>query len=406
MAVIPETIDLANLDAFMAGDHHRMFDWLRVHDPVYWQATGDGRGFWALTRYEDVTSAYREHGIFSSTNGTILGASFASETDTAAGLMLVSSDPPQQRQLRDAVHHVFSMSVQQRVGVEVTRLVDNAFDRALADGGCDFTMDIARELPAGALMGMLGISHDEARYLIEVTHGTIDFRDVAVVKSEREARLRLANAQAAIFEFFTELIRQRRGTPGDDLVRILLRTEVNGRPLHEEELLYNCLNITVGGNTTTIYSACEGLLALIENPDQYEVLLTAPRVIGSALDEFLRWSTPNAYDQRVAKRDVELHGKQIKAGDLVTLWLASANRDEQEFSDPHRFDVRRSPNRHIAFGHGIHRCIGNQFAHTELTILLERLVRSKVRFELAGQIDRIRSNFMLGFRRMPVRVVG
>ena len=109
MAVIPETIDLANLDAFMAGDHHRMFDWLRVHDPVYWQATGNGRGFWALTRYEDVTSAYRDHGIFSSTNGTILGASFASETDTAAGLMLVSSDPPQQRQLRDAVHHVFSM---------------------------------------------------------------------------------------------------------------------------------------------------------------------------------------------------------------------------------------------------------------------------------------------------------
>lgn len=403
MSTTSMEINLADIDAFMAGRHHDMFDWLRVNDPVYWQPTSPSTGFWALTRHADIVTAYREHPVFSSTDGTIMGGSFNNPTDTAAGRMLVSSDPPQQRNLRRAVHRAFAPDVLDRVAQQVTANVDAAIDKALADGGCDFAMDVARELPAGGLMGMMGVSHEEAHYLIELTHGTIDYRN-PLDRTEADGRLRLANFQAAIFEFFTDLIADRRRHPREDLVSYLLEAEVNGRPMAEEEILYNSLNIAVGGNTTSVYSACEGLVALMDDRAQYQMLIDQPDLLSPAIEEILRWSTPNAYDHRVAKRDFELSGKTIKAGESVTLWLVSANRDEEQFTDPHRFDITRNPNRHLSFGFGIHRCIGNAFALTELQILWQRLIRDRLTFEVQGDVNRIRSNFMLGFRHLPVRV--
>jgi cytochrome P450 len=344
--------------------------------------------------------------VFSSTFGTIMGGSFNNEQDTAAGRMLVSSDPPQQRNLRRAVHRAFAPDILDRVARQVTANVDAAIDKAIADGGCDFAADVARELPAGGLMGMMGLSHEDAHYLIELTHGTIDYRDPLLDKTETDGRLRLANVQSAIFEFFTDLIEDRRRNPREDLVSFLLEAEVNGRPMTDEEILYNSLNIAVGGNTTSVYSACEGLVELMNDPAQHRMLVEQPDLLSTAIEEILRWSTPNAYDHRYAMSDFEMGGKEIHEGDSVTLWLVSANRDEEQFTDPHRFDITRNPNRHLSFGFGIHRCIGNAFALTELQILWQRLIRDRLVFEAVGEIDRIRSNFMLGFRHLPVRVVG
>jgi cytochrome P450 len=402
MTAATPTIDLTDVDVFAANRHHEMFDWLRANDPVHWQPSSDVGGFWSITRYDDVAAAYSDHSTFSSAGGVMLGGSFRNEVDTAANRMLVASDPPRQRLLRQVVHRVFAPENIERVAAQVTALVDGALTTALANGGCDFATDIAPELPAGALMAVVGIGHEEAHELIRLTHEMVGYRDPAVTSGGGDERLRLAGIQADIFEFFADLVRARRADPGDDLVGVLLRAEVNGRPLPEEDILYNCLNIAVGGNETTGYTACSGLVALMAHPDQYERLCADPALLDGALTEILRMASTNAYTHRVATRDVEFRGRRIGAGDSVVLWNVSANRDEKRFPEPHRFDLARTPNRHLTFGTGIHRCVGAQLGRTELGTLFRRVIGERARFTPAGEPTRLRSNFMLGITGLPV----
>lgn len=412
MSTDAPVIDLTDIDRFVRGEHHAMFDWLRAHDPVHRHELPGGPGFWALTRHRDVTDAYRRHTVFSSSGGAMLGGSFRSEADTAAGLMLIATDPPRHRLLRQVIHRTFAPHLVDRIRGEVRRLVDAAVTRAVADGGCDVATDLAPALPTGAVMGVFGVSADEARHLITLTRSMIGFRDPELVDGpigdggvpDPDDRLRLAGIQADIFEFFADLVRERERSPGDGLVDILLAADLNGRRVTEDEILYNCLNVAVGGNETSSYTACSGILALTDDPAQHRRLLDDPGLLGPALTEMLRWSSTNAYVQRIATTDVEIDGRLIRAGDSVTLWNVSANRDETEFPDPHRFDITRAPNRHVTYGSGVHRCIGAPVAQDELSILFESLLRNRLTFEPAGDVIRLRSNFMLGFTHMPMHV--
>ncbi|MGH3501657.1 MAG: cytochrome P450 [Nocardioidaceae bacterium] len=401
------TIDLTDIKAFTEGRHHEMFRWIRAHDPVYWQPT-DGGGFWSLTTYNDLLMGYREHGLFSSAHGIVLGGSFHNLVDTSSNQMLVSSDPPRHRQLRHVMRRAFAPRILRRIQHQVESLVDAALDRAIADGGCDFAVDIAPELPTGALMGMAGLSHDDAREVVRLTHSMIGYRRPEGHHSEDEERLRLAGIQADIFDFFADVIAERgRDTDHDsDLLGILLSGRLNGQPLNEEEILYNCLNIAVGGNETSTHSASDGLIALMRRPDQYEQLCAHPDLLDTALNEILRWASPNAYDHRVATRDVRVRDKRINAGDSVALWTISANRDEAQFPDPDTFDITRSPNRHLSFGFGIHRCVGAALGTIELTALYRKLIDAPVRFVPDGAVRRLPSNFIVGVGQLPVRVVG
>lgn len=396
-------IDLTDPDAFAAQRHYEMFSWLRANDPVHWHRSGDG-GFWAVTRYEDITTVYNDHAAYSSEGGPMLGGSFRSEADPSAGRMLVASDPPRQRMLRQQMHRAFAPNILKRIGRQVTELVDAAIARALADGGCDFATDIATELPAGAVMAMMGVSHGQAHELIAMTRKMIGFRDPVFADPEEDDRLGLALVQADIFEFFAEVLRDRRRNPGDDLASYLLQAEINGRPWAEEDILYNCMNVAVGGNETSSYTACAGVLALHQHPGELARLRSEPGLLDGAVDEILRWSSTNAYVMRVALTDTELAGRQIRAGDAVTLWNVSANRDEQVFAAADSFDVSRSPNRHLSYGVGIHRCIGAMVAQTELGILFRRLTDAGLEFEVTGEVRRLRSNFIQGITSMPLRV--
>lgn len=402
--IAPSTVDLRDIDAFTRGEHHKMFDWLRANDPVHWQEEPDGGGFWSLTTYDDVAFAYREHSVFSSAHGIILGGSYRNVVDTSTNQMLVSSDPPRHRQLRQVMRQAFAPNILERIRVQVGDLVDSALARAERDGGCDFAVDVAPELPSGALMAMVAIPHSDARELVELTHSMIGYRRVGEEASEDSERLRLAGIQADIFEYFADLIKERRQAPGDDLIGILLRATVNGRPMREEEMLYNCLNIAVGGNETSTHSSSDGLIALMDHPDQYESLCADPGLLETALQEILRWSSPNAYDHRVATAEVEIGGKRIDAGDSVALWTISANRDQTYFPDPHSFQITRSPNRHMSFGSGVHRCVGSALGLIELTALFSRLTRGRLRFTSAGAPERLPSNFIVGVRHLPVHL--
>jgi cytochrome P450 len=396
--------DLTDPETFVRGRHQAIFTWLREHDPSHWHEGGDGTAFWALTRYEDVSWAYQNHAIFSSSHGAILGGSYRDEADTAGGRMLVASDLPRHRLLKRQIHPALSATVASRVGDQVRELVPKALARMRADGGGDFATDIALELPAGALMVIMGIGHAEAHELIGLTRRMIGYRDEVFVDTGGDARLRLAWLQADIFEFFADVVAERRKRPAEDLVSILLRGEINGRRLTEEEVFYNCMNVAVGGNETSSYSACSGLLALMENPGQYETLRRSPKLLNSAIDEMLRWSSTNAYVQRVATCSVERNGVRIREGDAVALWNVSANFDGNQFPDPDRFDVARSPNRHLTYGVGIHRCIGAPVAQLELSVLFQEVLAADSPFRLAGEVRRLRSNFILGITHLPVEI--
>lgn len=396
------TIDLTEVDMFVGQRHHMAFRHLREHDPVYWNDLPDGGGFWALTKYDDVVAAYHDHRTFSSAGGAMLGGSYRSEADTAANRMMVASDPPRHRLIRQQMHRVFGPEFVARINFRIEGLVDRALDRALADGGCDFATDIAPELPAGALMEIMGVSHEQARELIALTRKMIGFRDPFYVDVNSNERLRLAAIQTEIFEYFSDLLRAAADASRDDLPGILTRAEINGRRLTEEEILYNCMNVAVGGNETSSYSACAGIMTLDENAEEYRRLLNDPGLVGPAVGEILRWSSTNAYVQRVATRNTEISGKLIHRGDSVTLWNVSANRDETQFPDACRFDITRNPNRHLSFGSGIHRCVGATVANAELPIMFGKIASRGIRFRTAGRVTRLRSNFIQGITSLPM----
>ncbi|MEV0382607.1 cytochrome P450 [Nonomuraea sp. NPDC050643] len=398
------TIDLNDTRLFTEQRHHEAFAWLRANDPVHWNEPSHGMpGHWALCRYGDVTAAYADTATFSSVGGSVHGGSYRQGGDSAAGRMLSASDPPYHRLLRRQLRELFGADMTARVAARAAHLAGAAFDRALADGGCDFAADIAPELPAATIMELLGVSRSAAHDLAALTRRIIGFRDPASGGGDDE-RVGLAVAQAEVFEFFSELIADRRTSPGKDLVSVLLAARVNGRPLREEDVYYNCLNVAVGGNETTPYTATAGIRALAENPDQRAALAADPDLAEPAAGEILRWTSVNAYTRRIAAEDVVLAQRKIRRGDSVTLWNVSANRDDAQFPDASRFMVGRTPNRHLSYGSGVHRCIGAIMAQAELTMLLRLMTERRLSVEVVGEPVRLRSNFIQGITSLPVVV--
>jgi cytochrome P450 len=395
-------IDLDDLDLFVSGDPHAAWAWLRRNAPVYWNATATG-GYWALTRYDDVAAVYRDPATFSSRHGTVLGGSYRSSTDTASGEMLICSDPPSHRLLRQHVHKAFGPDMMRRAEQNVRTHLGAALDRMVAGGGGDFATDVAPLLPAGLLVAMFGIELEEALHLLRLTRTMIGFRDGEYMAGSNES-MTLVAAQVEIFDFLTELCDRRRRDPGDDLPSILLAARTNGRELTENQILYNALNVAVGGDETTPFTASAIAETLIRHPDEERRLHADPGLLDTAVDELFRWTSTNAYVCRTTMREVTLCGVTIPENSTLTLWNASANRDESQFRDAGRLDLARTPNHHLAFGIANHRCIGMGAARMEITVLVSELVRRGLRFRLAGGIERLRSNFMLGIKHLPVEV--
>lgn len=395
------TYDLMDLDLFARGEMFAAWRHLRAEDPVHLHRGEDG-GFWSLVRYDDIVGVYRDPSTFSSAKGTVMGGSYRDRTDSATGHMLICTDLPYHRTLRRQVRPGFSSAVVERIVTLLRPLLERTLDEFVADGGGDFAEQVAPVLPASVLMAMLGVDLRDAHHLLGLTRAMIGYRDDEY-RSGASVALELVQTQAETFAFLADLVERRRADPGDDLVSMLLAGDEDGR-LTYEEVLYNGLNVAVGGNETTPHTASAMVVAFVEHPDQVDRLYGDPALLPTALEEILRWTSTNAYVQRTATRDVEIRGRRIEAGQAVTLWNASANRDEDVFERSEEFDLARTPNRHIAFGTGHHHCIGATVARRELRLLLEECVRRGLRFELAGPIERLRSNFMLGIKHLPVTV--
>jgi cholest-4-en-3-one 26-monooxygenase len=404
MAVVTELGDCRLWDPsiFEPAVPHDLFTRLRREAPVSWHAEPDGPGFWAVTRHHDIVAVNRDPTTYSSwLGGPILTSDRDADVLDHQRMMMLSMDPPQHTKLRKLVNKGFTPRMVSDLELHIRALANQIIDRVAAAGGCDFVGDVAAELPLQVIAEMMGVPVEDRHKLFEWSNRLIGFDD----PEYNESPERQQEAAAELYLYANALAEERRvrGSADNDIVGALLSAEVDGDRLSEVEFDLFFLLLAVAGNETTRNLISHAMLALIEHPDQRQLLLDDPSLIPGAVEEMLRWGTPVMYFRRTATSDAQLGGQQIRQGDKVTMWHISGNRDETVFTDPHRFDVRRSPNDHIAFGGGgPHFCLGANLARLEIKVMFEELLRRLPDIQLDGSPARLRSNFINGIKRMPV----
>lgn len=397
---------LTDPDFFRSGDPHAVLKRLRAEDPVHWTQGAPGRGFWSVTRYADVAAIVADPRTFSSqAAGIVLPSSPQMEQITpqamGCGESMIMTDPPRHIAMRKAFNRIFLPRAVAALEASGRKLVAEILADVLPRGECDLVVDVAVKLPMAFICEMMRIPRKDWEQMYIWGNMAAGPEDPEYqVGSALDTRV---EGNSSIFKYCAQLAQERRGLVEADLLSIIGNAQVDGRPLNWRELGHNGGLFVLGGLETTRNAISGGILALIENPGEMQRLRSTPSLMHSACEEILRWTSPITQLMRVATRDVELRGKRIRQGDRVVIWHASANRDEEVFPDPYRFDVGRSPNEHLAFGRGEHFCIGAHLARLELRLMLEAVLREMPDIRLAGPVERLRSNLIAGIKHMPVQ---
>jgi cholest-4-en-3-one 26-monooxygenase len=400
-------IDLLDRDRFTQGIPHEWFTWLRANAPVFHHDEPDGDGFWVITRYDDIVTANRDAGSFSSSQD--LGGVVMLEGPTAplpgtemAGNMMLFMDPPNHTRYRKLVNRGFTPRMISALEIHVRDLTVGIVEAARAKGECDFVVDVAAELPLEVIAELLGVPRDDRHKLFDWSNRMVGSEDPEYQVSDEH----VTQAQIEMFMYAQDLATQRRAEPREDIVSTLLAAEIDGDELSDMDFNLFFMLLSVAGNETTRNAIAHGMNAFLEHPDQWDLLVADPDArIAGAVEEILRWASPVLFFRRNATRDVVLGGETIRQGDKISLWYVSANRDEAIFDEPFRFDITRDPNPHIAFGGGgPHFCLGAQLARLEIRVLFEELARRTPKLEALGAPERLRSNFIGGIKHLPVRL--
>ncbi len=368
--------------AFLS-DPYSHYKALRDSDPVHWDET---RGSWLLTTYHDVAAALRDDDNLSAEQGLAFS-------------MLVT-DPPDHTRLRSLVSKAFTARTVQQLSGRVHEIVNELLDAVAGRGEMEVIADFAYPLPITVIAELIGVEPErrdffrQASSKIAVALGPIT--DPTVAMSAFEGR-------SELLQYFDELIAKRRADPREDLISALLAAEDRGDFLSHQELLGMLLLLLVGGHETTVNLIANGLLALLRNRDQLELLRTEDGIEKRAVEELLRYDSPVQYSGRVARKDFEISGNTIRAGDGVRMIVAAANRDPEVFAEPDGLDLRRDPCPHQAFGSGIHFCLGAQLARLEGRIAISAVVRRSPALRLASDDLRWRPAPVLrGLQALPV----
>jgi len=393
-------VDVYNPDNFVDGVPHEMFATLRREAPVFQHPMPNGKHFWCVTRHDDLVTVNRDSKTFSSWLG---GATLNMEADPAnlatQRMMMLNMDPPEHTKLRKIVNKGFTprmiRNLSERLERDATAIVDSIIDR----GECDFVPDVASELPLIAIAEFLGVPREDRKIIFDLSNRLIGFDDPEFQTSAEDAGV----AAMELYAFAQDLADARRKEPKDDIVSALLHAEVDGERLNDLEFNLFFLLLAVAGNETTRNAISHGMLALMQNPDQYRMLVDDPSLLDGAVEEILRWGSPVMHFRRTATAGTEIRGRAIKEGDKVVIWHISANRDEEVFDDPFTFDITRSPNPQVAFGGGgPHYCLGANLARMELRLILTELITRIPDLTLAGEPERLVSNFIGGIKHLPV----
>jgi cytochrome P450 family 142 subfamily A polypeptide 1 len=378
-----------NDGSFYANDPHPHFDWMRAHAPLYWD---DASQVWGATRYADVLAMSKDPQTFRSGEGI--------RPDQPPLPHMVDMDDPAHRQRRGLVSRGFTPRRVQEHEPRIREISIGLIESAKARGRFDFVHDVAAWLPLIVIGDLLGIDPQDHARLLAWSEAMIQGSGAVTP----EAVLQAGAAFEDYLAYQREVIADRRVRPRDDLVSILVQAEIDGERLSDNDLLMESLLILLGGDETTRHVLSGGMYELLRHPEQLQALVRDPSGIPVAVEEMLRWASPIQNMARCAVRDVELHGQRIEAGQKVLLLYPAANRDPSAFPDPHRFDARRTPNNHLAFGLGAHFCLGANLARLELRIFFEELVQRMPTLALDGIAEPPRrpSNFICGIERLPV----
>jgi cytochrome P450 len=405
-------IDLVNPDNYVERVPFEWFDHLRADHPVIWHPEPEpNHGFWAVTRYDDLTAVHMDWETYSSEVGAVGLEELDAEQREIRRSML-ETDPPRHTELRKVCSKRFSARGVGKYEDWIRDVARSVLDRALAKGEFDFVSEISRELPIRFLCSIFTVPQEDAPQLIEwgdqmIANQDPDLSAAVVDKVDTEEYRLLPFRSPTALKVFAYADRQRDrrlAEPDDDVIQALTLAQSEG-VLNEREFHNYFALLMIAGNETTRHTISHGMLALMERPDQLELLREEPERITTATEEILRWATPVFHFRRTATRDTELRGQPIRAGDKVVTWYISANYDPEVFPDPSTFDVTRTPNDHVTFGPGgPHFCLGAHLARLETKILFQELIPRLGSIELIGPVERIRSNFVNGIKRMPVRV--
>ena len=399
--------DLTDLDLFEKGFPQHVFTWLRREAPVYWHPptshTPDGEGFWVVSRHADALRVLLDPAVFSSVTGGSRphGGSFLQDTPFA-GVMLNMMDPPRHDRIRALVNKGFTPRRIGNLEAELRRRSRAILAAATERGRCDFVIDVARELPLQAICILLGVPQEARTQLC-------DWMDTAIEHAGRElgqATDVVREANRGIQSYGAELIAEKRRAPGDDMLSVVIHAALPGEDppsLTDGELLMFFFLLFVAGSETTRKAIAGGLAALLET-GEWERLQREPGLFGTAVEEIVRWPTPSVYKRRTLTRDTELGGQRLHAGDKLTFWEMSANRDDAVFEQPFRFDIGRDPNPHLGFGHGVHYCLGANLARLEIRVMLEELLASGIGIEITGDPVWTRDNRLFGLKHLPVQL--
>ncbi|MCB0997455.1 MAG: cytochrome P450 [Acidimicrobiales bacterium] len=370
------TINL--LDGSLYVDPAETYRWLRDERPCYWDAVN---GIWGISRYDDIVAVEKSPAMYSSASG--------SRPLIQSGDSMINKDDPLHQDQRRIVVREFTPRAVKQLDPYIRGIVTEIIDKVASAGECEVIQDIASPLPAMIICDKLGFDRSlwpKCREWSEVT-----MYEAGQYPLDGTVRPPSEGSMTAILEFAEacmELIAARRAEPRDDLISAWVHAEVDGKKLTDDEIVHEALLVLDGGAETTRAVIGTTCLTLIRHPEQRQILIDDPSIIGeTGVEEFIRWVSPVLNMRRTVTTDHELHGQQLHAGDELLLMYPSANRDERVFTDPYRFDVRREHNHHVAFGFGTHFCLGANLARQEIRIMFEELLRRIPDMRLAPGAD-------------------
>jgi cholest-4-en-3-one 26-monooxygenase len=404
-ALRPGDIDLSDPETFVAGVPHEYFRLLREHDPVHWQGECPipvfmpGPGFFALTRYEDVTFVSKNPEIFSSAAPSSALNELHPREQRLAREQLIQMDPPDHSELRNLMNVQFKPRAVQETEAHMRKIVRETLDGLASQSQCDFVGDVSAPISLRVLTNFLGVPDAYTARFYRWTNETMRFGE--------PGSFNLLRARFALLQIFVQsalLARERRKRPAADVFSSLVNGEFRGAPLSRMMTQVNFFLLIIAGNETTRNALSGGIQALCEHPEQFDRLRRDPSLLPQAIEEILRWVSPVMQFRRTAMRDTQIGDTAIRKGDKVVMYYGAANRDPRVFDDPEVFDITRKPNPHIAFGVGTHFCMGSHIARLEMRVTLEEFLRRFPNVNLAGAPERLQSNFISGIKSLPVNL--
>jgi len=391
-------IDFNPMDPEFVADPYPTYHRLQVEDPVHHNPLD----FWVLTRYEDVAAVLRDPRFVKEPLAAFVAARFGVPVPQGIGLSMLDRDPPDHTRLRSLVSKAFTPRVVEGLRPRIQQIVDGLLARA-EGGSMDVIEEFAYPIPVNVICEMLGVPvEDHERFKgwsLDIARGL----DSILLPPDSEVPRRSAASRRAMADYFRGLIAERRRAPRADLLSALIAAEEAGDKLNEDELLATCILLLIAGHETTVNLIGNGTLALLRHPHELRRLRETPGLIVTAVEELLRYDGPVQRTARIPNTDVTIGGRTIGKGQMVMPFIGAADRDPAQFPDPDRLDLARTDNRHIAFGWGIHFCLGAPLARVEGQIAIDTLVRRLPKLELATDKVEYRQSLTLrGLQTLPV----